>query len=65
MVVLLELCAFDAFVLARVSASVLPIANLSRTSQSGFEETAAASADNFLNDYSDVKNITYVSNRYH
>jgi hypothetical protein len=61
MVVLLELCAFDVFVLARVSVSVLPIANLSRTSQSGF----VAFADNFLNDYSGVKNITQAPNRYH
>jgi len=33
------MCAFDVFALARVSVSVLPIANLSPASQSGFEET--------------------------
>jgi hypothetical protein len=58
MVVLLELCAFDGF----VSARVLRFSLTHRQSVASLTERVrgirAAFADNFLNDYSGVKNIT-------
>jgi hypothetical protein len=55
MVVLLECAPWRGLIV-----SVLPIANQSRARERGF----ASFADNFLNDYSGVKNITLASNRY-
>jgi hypothetical protein len=64
MVVLLELCAFDGF----VSARVLSFSLTHRQSVACLTERVrgirAAFADNFLNDYSGVKNITDASNHY-
>jgi hypothetical protein len=65
MVVLLELCAFDVFVLARVLSFSLThrqsVACLTERVR-GFRVSFAF---NFLNDYSGVKNITQASNRYY
>jgi hypothetical protein len=65
MVVVLELCAFDGF----VSARVFSFSHTHRQSVASLTERVrgirAAFADNFLNDYSGVKNITQASNRYY
>jgi hypothetical protein len=54
------MCAFDVLSWRGLLVSVLPIANQSCARERGF----ASFADNFLNDYSGVKNITLVSNHY-
>jgi hypothetical protein len=55
--VILQKCAFDDFVLARV----LSFSLTHRQSVACLTERVR---DNFLNDYSDVKNITQAANRY-
>jgi len=65
MVVLLRLCAFDVFVSARVSSFSLTHRQSVASLEMRVRGICAAFADNFLNDYSGVKNITYASNRYH
>jgi hypothetical protein len=64
MVVLLRLCAFDVFVSARVSSFSLTHRQSVARLAARVRAIRAASADNFLNDYSAVKNITEASNRY-
>jgi hypothetical protein len=64
MVVLLELCAFDVFVSARVLSFSLTHRQSVVRPEMRVRENGAAFADNFLNDYSGVKNITEVSKRY-
>jgi hypothetical protein len=65
MVVLLGLCAFDVFVLARVSSFSLTHRQSVASLEMRVRGNGAAFADNFLNDYSGVKNITQASNRYY
>src|SRR4030095_10376498 len=62
MVVLLRLCAFDVFVSARVSSLTHRQSVASLTAR--VRGIRVAFADNFLNDYSGVKNITQALKRY-
>jgi hypothetical protein len=64
MVVLLELCAFDVFVLARVLSFSLTHRQSVVSPEMRVRENGATFADNFLNDYSGVKDITEALKRY-
>jgi len=65
MVVLLRLCAFDVFVSARVSSFSLTHRQSVASLTARVRGIRVAFADNFLNDYSGVKNITQALKRYH
>jgi len=65
MVVLLEQCAFDVFVLARVSSFSLTHRQSVASLTARVRGICAAFADNFLNDYSGVKNVTQALKHYH
>jgi hypothetical protein len=65
MVVVLELCAFDVFVSARVSSFSLTHRQSVACLTERVRGIRAAFTDNFLNDYSGVENITQASNRYY
>jgi hypothetical protein len=64
MVVLQQACAFDFFVLARVDRFSLTHRQSVACSKARVRGIRAAFADNFLNDHSDVKNVTQALNRY-
>jgi hypothetical protein len=58
------MCAVDVFVLARVLSFSLTHRQSVVCPEMRVRENGVAFADNFLNDYSGVKNITQASNHY-